>query len=113
MRPASEALGRTGEAAEHDVRALEVDSRNASALDSLALLRLRQQRYEEALSLYEALIEMGEANAQVHANMGATLYSLDRPEEALRSLDRALSMDPTLARSGFEELRDTLRQGRQ
>ena len=106
-------LGRMEAAAEHFARALEIDSRNAKALDSFAVLRFRQQRYEEALRLYETLIETGEANAQVHANVGATLYYLDRPDEALRSLNRALSLDPNLARTGFEEMRDTLRQERQ
>jgi len=72
-----------------------------------------QQRYGEALGLYETLVELVPDNAQVHANMGAVLYHLGRSGEALRSIDRALSMDPTLARSGFEELRDALRQGRE
>ena len=113
MGRASQALGRTEAAAERYERALEIDARNAKALDSFAVLRFRQQRYEEALGFHETLIEIGEANAQVHASMGATLYYLDRPEEALRSLDRALSLDPALARTGFGEMRDTLRRERQ
>ena len=76
MGRASAELGRTQAAAEHYERALEIDARNAEALDSFAVLRFRQQRYEEALGLYETLIEIGEANAQVHANMAATLLSL-------------------------------------
>ena len=106
-------LGRTEEAAKNYARSLEIDSRNAKALDSFAVLRFQQKRYEEALSLYEAFIEIGEANAQVHANVGATLYCLDRPEEALQSLDRALALDPTLAGTGVQEMHDTLRQERQ
>ena len=113
MGRASEALGRTEAAAEHYERALEIDARNAEALDSFAVLRFRQQRYEEALRLYETLIETGEANAQVHANMAATLLSLDRPEDALRSLDRALSLDPALAGTGLGDMRDALRRERQ
>ena len=113
MGRASEALGRTKAAAEHYERALEIDARNAEALDSFAVLRFRQQRYEEALRLYETLIETGEANAQVHANMAATLLSLDRPEDALRSLDRALSLDPALAGTGLGDMRDALRRERQ
>ena len=113
MGRAFQELGRMETAEEHYARALEIDARNAEALDSLALLRFRQQRYEEAIRLYETLTENGEANAQIHANMGATLYHLDRPDEALRSLDRALSLDPTLARTGFQEMRDALRRERQ
>ena len=107
-----EALGRTEEAADQYGRALEADPRNAGALDALALLRLRQERYEEAIRLYETMIETGSGNAQVHANVGVALYSLDRRDEAVESLDRALSMDPGLAGAGFQELRDALRQGR-
>ena len=113
MGRAFQELGRMETAEEHYARALEIDARNAEALDSLALLRFRQQRYEEAIRLYETLTENGEANAQIHANMGATLYHLDRPDEALRSLDRALSLDPALARTGFQEMRDALRRERQ
>ena len=110
MGEASRELGRTESAAEHYARALTIDSGNANALDFLALLRFRQQRYEEALRLFERLIEVDEANAQVHVNMSATLYYLDRPEQALRSLDRALSLDPTL-RTRFEGMRNTPGEG--
>ena len=103
-------LGQTEAAAEHYVRALEIDARNAQALDSYALLRFRQQRYEEALGLYETLIEVGGANARVHANVGATLFYLGRLDEAAESLDRALSLDPTMAETEFEDLRELLRQ---
>ena len=110
MGRASLELGRMEAAAKHYERALQIDPGNARALDSFALLRFEQQRYEEALGLYQSLIETGEANARVHANMGAALYYLGRPEEALSSLDRALSMDPALARTGFKEMRDMLVQ---
>ena len=103
-------LGRTEAAAEHYARALEIDSRNAKALDSFAVLRFGQQRYEEALGYYETLIEVGGANARVHANVGATLFYLDRLDEAAESLDRALSLDPTLADTDFEALRELIRQ---
>ena len=98
---------------EHYERALAIDAHNAEALDSFAVMRFRQQRYEEALGLYETLIETGEANAQIHANMAATLLSLDRPEDALRSIDRALSLDPALAGTGLGDMRDALRREQQ
>ena len=113
MGRASQELGLMETAEEHYERALEIDSRNVEALDSFGVLRFQQQRYEEALHFYQALIEIGEANARVHANVAATLYSLERPDEALRSLDRAFALDPALARTGFGEMRDALRQGPQ
>ena len=113
MGRACEALNRTEEAAEHYMRSLEADSRNAGALDSFALLRFRQKRYEEALGLYETLIEVDDDNAQAHVNMGATLYFLDRPEEAARILRRAIVLDPTLAGSVIVETRDAPRHEHQ
>ena len=110
MGRAFNALDRAEEAAEHYAAALEIDPRSATALDSFAVLRFRQQRYEEALRLYESLVGIGEANAQIHANMAATLSFLDRPGEALDSLDRALAMDPSLAETGLGEMREALRQ---
>ena len=106
------ALGRTEAAEEHYVHALMIDSDNAKALDSLATLRFRQQRYRDALGLYETLIDTGEGGAQVHANLGATLYYLGRLEEALRSLDHARVLDPTLEmnETGLDKLRDTSQQ---
>ena len=106
------ALGRTEAAEEQYGRALEVDPRNPRALDSLAVLRFQQQRYEEALHLYQTLIEIREDSAQIHANLGVTLHRLGRSEEALRSLDRALSLNPDLARTGLKEMRDALRPER-
>lgn len=106
------ALGRTDAAVENMERALTIDPRNAMALDSLALLRFRQRHYEEALRLYETLIDLGEGGAQAHANVGATLYYLGRPEEALRSLERARALDPTLEMgpTGLEKPRDASQQ---
>ena len=100
-------LGRSEEAAHHFERALQLDPRNAEALDYLALVRFRQQRYETALDLYRRLVEIRPDNAQAHANMGATLYYLGRLEEAARSFEHALSLVPGLAtaRVGLEQIR--------
>ena len=106
------ALGRTEASEEHFARALAIDPDNTKALDSLAVLRFQQQRYEEALRLYETLIDLGEGGAQAHANVGATLYYLGRPEEAHRSLERARALDPTLKTgpTGLEKTRGTSQQ---
>ena len=113
MGQAYEALGRTEEAATQYLRASEIDSRNVTALNSLAWLRFRQQRYEEALDHYETLVDIDDADAQVRVNMAAALHYLGRPEEALRSLERAMSLDPALAETGLGEIRDALREERE
>ncbi len=113
MGQAYEALGRTEEAATQYARASVIDPRNVTALNSLAWLRFQQQRHQEALGLYETLVEIDDADAQVRVNMAATLHYLGRPEEALQSLERAMSLDPALAETGLGEIRDALREERE
>ena len=107
-------MGRAGEAAEHYERALQFDRRNTDTLARLAVLRFEQKRYEEALGLYRAFIEIDPSKARVHSNVGALLYYLSRYEEALQSFEHALSLDPTLrnARAGVRQARKALERGR-
>ena len=112
MGSASEKLGRTAAAVAHYERAVAIDPRNVEALDHLAMARFGEERYEEALGLYRTLLEAKPGSARTHANLGATLYHLGRPEEALRSFERALSLDPDLesARAVVDQLGRTLRE---
>ena len=107
MGRAAQKLGRSEAAAEHYERALQLDPRDAEALDRLAMVRFGQQRYETALGLYRRLVEIVAGDAQTHANIGAALYYLDRIDEAIRSLEHALSLDPALqtAHRTLEQLR--------
>ena len=111
MGRAAQELGRP-EAANHFERAVQLDPRDAEALDRLAMLRFGEQNYEAAFGLYQSLIEVNPDNAQTHSNLGATLYYLGRPEEALQSFERALALDPELetARTGRDQLRRMVRQ---
>ena len=112
MGRAEQELGRHEAAAEHYMRAVELDPADAEAIDRLAALRFGQQRYAAALDLYLALVDIDPDGAQTHANMGATLYHLGRAEEAIRSFEYALSLDPALetARTALERLREIPRQ---
>ena len=111
MGKAAQMLERPAAAAEHYVRALQFDPRDAEALDRLALLRYEQRRFEDALGLYRRLAEIDSGNAQTHANLGAALYHLGRTEEAIERLERALSIDPSLqsARAALESIRGAAR----
>ena len=94
------------DAAEHYARAIEIDPRDAEAIDRLAMARFQEQRYAEAHALYRTLAGITPDSAQTHSNLGATLYYLGRSEDALRSFERALSLDPDLetARAGVRAL---------
>ena len=85
---------RTTEAAVRFERAVELDPDHSEALDYLANWRFGQQDYEDALGLYRARAALEPDDADVHANIGVTLYYLGRHEEALANMDRALELDP-------------------
>ena len=106
---AAERLGRP-EAADYLARALRDDPRDREALELLAMLRFGEQRYGEALDLYRTLVEIDPDSAQTHANIGATLYYLDRVQDALLSFQHALALDPALesARTAVEQLRTVM-----
>ena len=93
-------------------RALELDPRNGEALEYLARSCLSRKRYQEALDLYRKLSEVDPDNATTHNNIAGLLHHLGQSEAAVRSFQRALSLDPTLeeARTGLEEVRKTLQQ---
>ena len=104
---ASWGLGRFEAGDEHFRRALQLDPRNMTTIEYVAVAHIRQKRYREALDLYRTLLEIDPERAATHTDIGATLYFLGHTEEAIRSLERALSLDPTLetARANLEKIR--------
>ena len=96
-----EEQGRFETAARHWRGALDIHPLDATALERLAGLRLRQARYVDALPLYRGLVEATPFVAQAHLNLGEALYRTGRLHEALPALDRALALAP-----GLEAARD-------
>ena len=99
--------GQPEAATQYYMRAFEIDPHHVKVLDGidphcveafhkLASLRTDQQRYDEALELFQCLIDIDPSDAVAHGNMGVILFYLDRSDEALQRFDRALSLDPTL-----------------
>ncbi len=76
------------------LRALQLCPGYAGALADLSTLRLDQQRYEEALDLSRSATDHEPYHAEAWTNRGIALLHLGRGDEALESLDRALSLDP-------------------
>ena len=104
---ASWELGRKGAGEEHFRQAQELNPRSIEALEVIAESHFKHHRYREALDLYRTLLEIDPERAVTHAEIGATLYHLGQREKAIRSLERALSLDPSLetARTNLEEMR--------
>ena len=105
----AEHQGRIDEAAAHYRSGIR-DSE--TAFHRLATLLSKQQRYPEALELYQSFIRANPNNAKLHSDMGVTLYKMNRPQEALQSFDRALALDPGLqaAISNREAVLQSLRE---
>ena len=102
--------GQPETAAEHYVHTLEMDPHHGQTLHWLAMLRLEQQRYNEALELFQGLVALHPDDAATYSNMGITLIFLGRNDEALQHFDQALALDPTLenVRANRETLLKTM-----
>lgn len=112
MGQASQASGRLDAAADYYQQALQIDPSFSAPLAHLATLKLKQGRYQEALTLLQAFVEAEPDNASAHHGMGVALQHLGRLDEALASLDRALSLNPAMeaARALREHLLQQRRQ---
>ena len=88
--------GQPEAAVEYHIGVLKIDPHHVETLHRLASLRTDQQHYDEALELFQRLIDINPSDAVAHGNMGVVLFYLGRNDEALKSLDRALVLDPTL-----------------
>ena len=88
--------GQPEAAAEHYIHALELDPHHWEALHWLATLRAEQQHYDEMLELLQRLAAIHPNDAATYSNMGIALFYLGRNDEALKSFDQALTLDPTL-----------------
>ena len=104
--------GRLEAAEKQYEQALAMNPRNPEALRRLISLRYEQQRHKETLDLFRTLIDVEPDNTEVHVNMGVVLHQLGRTEEALRSLDQALSLEPNLkkARTTREQVLQSLHE---
>ena len=87
-------LERPDEAEQAYLRALELCPRYAAALADLGELRLAQGRHEDALQPLQSASDINPGNVDVWINRGLALHHLGRTDEALQSLDKALTLDP-------------------
>ena len=83
-------------AAPHYERALAIDESEASVLGDLASLRIAQQRYADATTLFQRALEQMPDAARFHAGLGYALYASGQANAAIASLERALALDADL-----------------
>ena len=95
-RAASE-LGRLDEAAQHFLRALEIEPDNVEPMFDLAKLRFRQGRAADADQLLNRARELRPADPATLHNMAETLRAQDRYEDAVAHYRAALEVAPEYA----------------
>lgn len=108
------ATGRSREAIQSFVRALELDDRNAPAYEGLARTYEELERFEKAESTYESAIELRPTYWGTFARLGAFYFRQKRWEEAEEQFKRVMELTPgnyqafnnlgaAFARSGMRE----------
>lgn len=75
-------------------RVLSQDKRNTDALHYFGLFQAENQHWEEAAQLLRQAIRFGAKSPDVHANLGSILNIVKRHEDALKSYEKALAIDP-------------------
>ncbi|HLX80198.1 MAG TPA: tetratricopeptide repeat protein [Burkholderiales bacterium] len=82
-------------AAEQIYRAiLEAEPADFDALHMLGVLEAQRQRYDSAHLLIGRALAGNPRSAMAHSNRGYVLVAMNRPAEALASLETALALDP-------------------
>ena len=84
------------------------------ALFEVGMKRIEQERYDEALQLFQVLVNADSTDAVAHVNKGVALFHLGRSDEALQCFNRALALDSTLegARANRKALLATMKENR-
>ena len=87
-------LGRYQQAVESLGKAMALGPLPIGRLYMLAEGLRRQQRLEEAVAAYRAVLEIDPEYDSAHAGIGYALFQLERYEEALESMARSISFRP-------------------
>ena len=70
---------------------------HADGLQAIAEMFRKRGQYEEALPWYDAVFEADRDYTQAYAGKGDSLFRLERYEEAIRSLGRAVALEPGMS----------------
>jgi predicted Zn-dependent protease len=112
-------LGEWNRAEDSFRNAISQNSDDAVAYDSLAAIRIRRGRFEEAANLALEAVERDIQLFAAHYHLGIALMNIGRGKEAITALETAAKMDPNraapyywLSRIAAEQLGDSVQASR-
>ncbi|HUZ73951.1 MAG TPA: tetratricopeptide repeat protein [Stellaceae bacterium] len=89
--------GRLAEAEQLYDFVLKADRNNFAALHNLAVARIQQERYEDAVVLLRRALNRNPNSAEALNNLGIALQHLGRVKEAIGRYEKALAIQPNYA----------------
>ncbi len=87
-------MERPEEARRHRGEALETYAGDPAGIQRVLNLLRERQRYEEELAWHDEIVRFLPGDAWGHVGRGEVLLHLERPEEAVESLERAVALAP-------------------
>lgn len=74
-------------------QAFEIDKSNSAALEGQALVLLRQGKSDEALGLFDKLLESAEEKTRIRLTIAEALMGMDRFDDAMKQANKAIEED--------------------
>lgn len=90
---------RVSEAQAEFIAALGLRPGDLKALGLLGLACFRLEAFDEALPVYEELVQLKPSDASYRLNLGLVHLKLGRPDEAIEQLQRSRELDPSQTRA--------------
>ncbi|MHC4580685.1 MAG: tetratricopeptide repeat protein [Planctomycetota bacterium] len=100
--------GRRQTAEKHWLRGAELDPVNTGCREELMTLYQQGGRNKEALGMCEQLLQLAPDNPQYHMCAGTLLTRLNRIDEALQAVKRAIEIEPNNA--AFRQIYDQIQK---
>ncbi|KCZ71404.1 Flp pilus assembly protein TadD [Candidatus Methanoperedens nitroreducens] len=98
---AAKFLGKMIDCEDYYKKAIELDTRNVSAINNYAVMLEELNQNEDAEENYKKAIEINPKDELVHNNYAALLAKLNRKEEARKHIEKALEINPKNAQTHY------------
>jgi len=95
--------GRLGEAKRFYGKGLKADPGCVAALNNLGVILMAEKKYPEARSRFEKAIRLKPEYVDPYYNLACLFGLTDQPEEGIRYLKRAISLDPQVKAWAMED----------